>query len=62
MDKERLNYPQNIDVLSGTRTHVVSDELIPLLHKEIEHAKLRTLQPRHHIASEVLIRADRDER
>ncbi|SKA67889.1 prevent-host-death family protein [Thiothrix eikelboomii] len=32
------------------------------LRKKPTHAKLRALQPLHHIASETLIRADRDER
>ncbi|MFZ1343171.1 hypothetical protein [Thiothrix eikelboomii] len=59
MAEEKINYPQNIATLGDTQTKIASDELIPLLHKEIEHAKLRTLQPRQQIASEVLIRAAR---
>ncbi|HPY38877.1 MAG TPA: type II toxin-antitoxin system prevent-host-death family antitoxin [Thiolinea sp.] len=35
---------------------------VAVLRKKPDHAKLRALQPRHHIASETLVRADRDER
>lgn len=58
MDKERLNNPQKIDVLSGTRTHVISDELIPLLDKEIDPNQLilpNDLESTQHVGEQCVI-------
>lgn len=66
----RQQLPQLQTVLEKAQEIVITRHGKPLARiipvsqtrKKSSHAKLRALQPRHQVASEVLIRADRDER